>query len=43
MQNGQFITHCLFLKDGEDVWELVNESFILFVKSELAKITNLGT
>ena len=37
MDKGQIKVVCFFDDDGKDVWELIEESFILFIISELSK------
>jgi hypothetical protein len=40
MNKGQIKVVCYFDDSGEDVWDLINESFILFIQSELSKESN---
>lgn len=41
MDKGQIKVVCFFDDEGKDVWELIQESFILYISSELSKQSNL--
>ncbi len=41
MDKGQMKVVCFFDDEGKDVWELIQESFILYIRSELSKQSNL--
>lgn len=40
MNKSQIKVVCFFNDNGEDVWDLIYESFLLFIQSELSKESN---